>query len=161
VVGLFLLSPSLRSLILQVTSFTVAHTIALALGFTGIVHVLPAVVEPLIAASIVYVCVENIMTDKLQKWRLVVVFCFGLLHGLGFAGVLLEIGVSSVHFFTALLSFNIGVELGQLTVIAGCFVVVGWFRQMPWYRSVITIAASAVIGLIGTYWIIERTFTSA
>ncbi len=156
VVGLFLLSTALRPLILQVTSFTVAHTITLALGFLDIVQIPASIVEPLIAASIVYVCIENIMTDELHKWRTVVVFCFGLLHGLGFAGVLSDVGVSSTYFITALLAFNIGVELGQLAVIAGCFVVFGWFRHQPWYRAVVTIPASAVIGLIGAYWFVQR-----
>jgi len=156
VVGLFLLSTALRPLVLQVTSFTVAHTITLALGFLGIVQIPPYIVEPLIAASIVYVAVENIVTDKLQKWRTAVVFCFGLLHGLGFAGVLSEIGVSSTYFVTALLSFNVGVELGQLTVIAGCFLVFGGFRSKPWYRSAITVPASVVIALVGAYWFFER-----
>ncbi len=151
-----MLSTALRPLVLQVTSFTVAHTITLALGFLDIVQIPASIVEPLIAASIVYVCIENIMTDELHKWRTLVVFCFGLLHGLGFAGVLSDVGVSSTYFITALLAFNIGVELGQLAVIAGCFVVFGWFRHQPWYRAVVTIPASAVIGLIGAYWCVQR-----
>ena len=84
------------------------------------------------------------------------VFCFGLLHGLGFAGVLSEIGVSTAYFVTALLSFNVGVELGQLAVIAGCFAIFGPFRRAPWYRSRITVPASALIGLIGAYWFFQR-----
>jgi hydrogenase/urease accessory protein HupE len=160
VVGLFLLSTAVRPLVLQITSFTVAHTITLALGFMGVIHIPPYIVEPLIAASIVYVAVENILTDRLQSWRTVVVFCFGLLHGLGFAGVLSEIGVSTAYFVTALLSFNLGVELGQLAVIAGCFIMFGWFRNKPWYRSAITIPASVVIGFVGAYWFVERVLAA-
>ncbi len=161
VVGLFLLSPRLRPLLIQVTSFTVAHTVTLALGATGVIQISPAIVEPLIAASIVYVCVENIFSEKLQKWRPFVVFGFGLLHGLGFAGVLSEAGIASSFFITALLSFNIGVEFGQLAVILICFLSVGlWFGHQPWYRKVITIPASLVIALIATFWFIERTFLS-
>jgi hydrogenase/urease accessory protein HupE len=157
VVGLFLLSTRLRPLLLQITSFTVAHTVTLALGVTGVVQLPAGIVEPLIAASIVYVCVENILTDKLQRWRTAVVFGFGLLHGLGFAGVLAEIGISSASFVTALVAFNVGVELGQVTVIAGCFLLVGlWFHDQPWYRSRVTIPASAVIAVIGAYWFVER-----
>lgn len=156
VVGLFLLSTDLRSLVIQITSFTVAHTLTLALGFLGVVHIPPTIVEPLIAASIVYVAVENVITDKLQRWRTAVVFCFGLLHGLGFAGVLSEIGVSTTFFVTALLSFNFGVELGQLAVIALCFAVFGWFRRESWYRSMMTVPASITIGLIGLYWFFQR-----
>ena len=158
VVGLFLLAARLRPLLWQVTAFTLAHTVTLALGITGIVSISPAIVEPLIAASIVWVCVENIFSDKMASWRPVVVFAFGLLHGLGFAGVLGEIGMPSSQFITALLSFNVGVELGQLTVIAACFLAVGlWFRNKPWYRTRVTIPASILIACIGAYWFVERT----
>jgi hypothetical protein len=159
VVGLFLLSTKLRPLLWQITAFTVAHTVTLALGVLGYVSISPAVVEPLIAASIVYVAVENIMTDKLQKWRPVVVFCFGLLHGLGFAGVLGEIGLSAGHFVAGLIAFNVGVELGQLAVITICFATVGyWFGNKPWYRSMISIHASLCIAIIAAWWVYERVF---
>ncbi len=162
VVGLFLLNARLRSLLWQVTSFTVAHTVTLALGIYGIVNVPPAIVEPLIAASIVYVCVENVLSDKLFYWRPVVVFMFGLLHGLGFAGVLLDIGLVPAHFLTGLVAFNVGVELGQLTVIGICFLAVGaWFRKKSWYRARITVPASMVIAAIGAYWFVDRAFLGA
>lgn len=119
--GLFLLSTRLTALLWQVTAFTLAHTVTLALGVTGVVAVAPAIVEPLIALSIVYIAAENLITKRLHPWRPVVVLCFGLLHGLGFAGVLEEVGLSANHFVTGLLAFNVGVELGQLAVIAVCF----------------------------------------
>ncbi len=157
VVGLFLLSPRLRPLLWQVSSFTLAHTITLALGVLGIVSVPPSIVEPLIAASIVYVAVENILTDHLQRWRPAVVFAFGLLHGLGFAGVLTEFGLTPAHFVSGLVGFNLGVELGQLTVIAACFLAVGlWFRSKTWYRRFVSVPASAAIALVGFYWFIIR-----
>ena len=159
VVGLFLLSTRLHPLLWQVTAFTVAHTVSLALGITGVVTVPPAIVEPLIALSIVYVAVENIYTQKLSRWRPVIVFCFGLLHGLGFAGVLSEIGLPADQFVTGLISFNVGVELGQLSVIAVCFLLVGfWFSKKPWYHKFIVIPASITIGIIAGWWFIERTF---
>lgn len=159
VVGLFLLSSRLRPLLVQVTSFTLAHSATLALGVLGVVTLPPSVVEPLIAASIAYVAVENIVSDKLQRWRPAVVFGFGLLHGLGFAGVLSEVGISERYFVTALAAFNIGVELGQIAVILGCFLLVGlWYRHKAWYRAAITIPASAVIAVIGAYWFVERAF---
>lgn len=159
VVGLFLLSTSLRSLAWQITSFTIAHSVTLALGIYGVVQISPAIVEPLIAASIVYVCIENIVTDKLQAWRPFVVFGFGLLHGLGFAGVLTEIGLQPAHFIIGLIAFNLGVEFGQLAVIAICFLAVGlWFRHKDWYRPAITIPASLVIAVIGAWWFVERSF---
>ena len=159
VLGLFLLSLKWRPLLIQVTAFTVAHTITLGLAVYGIVKLPPSIVEPLIAASIVYVAVENILTPRLHVWRPFVVFGFGLLHGLGFAGVLEEIGLPSSGLITALLSFNIGVELGQLAVIAIAWFVVGlWFRNRPWYRQRVVIPASALIALVGLYWTVERVF---
>ena len=158
VVGLFLLSAQLRPLLIQITTFTLAHSVTLALGIYGVVNVSASIVEPLIAASIVYVCIENIYSNTLSRWRPLVIFAFGLLHGLGFASVLGEIGLGSGSFITGLIAFNIGVELGQLAVIAACFLIVGfWFRDKPWYRKVITIPASIIIALIAIYWVLERT----
>ncbi len=157
VVGLYLLGASWRPLLAQVTAFTVAHSITLALGLYGIVAVSPAIVEPLIALSIVYVAVENILTSKLHFWRPVVVFCFGLLHGLGFAGVLQEIDLPRTDYVVGLIGFNVGVELGQLAVIMLAFAASGlWFRHKSWYRQRIVWPASAAIALIGAFWTIER-----
>ena len=111
VLGIFLLSIHLKPILMQVTAFTVAHTITLALTIYGVVSLSPRIVEPLIALSIVYVAVENILTPKLSPWRVAVVFAFGLLHGMGFAGVLSQLGLPRSEFLPALLSFNAGVEL--------------------------------------------------
>lgn len=156
VIGLFLLSPRLKPLLWQVSAFTVAHTITLALGASGIVRLSPAIVEPLIALSIVWIAVENLLTNQLHSWRVAVVFGFGLLHGLGFAGVLLEIGLSGAHFYSALLGFNVGVELGQLSVISLCFLFVGWMMKKPGYRRLVVVPASSVIALISMYWVVDR-----
>ncbi len=157
VLGLFLLSPKFRPLLWQVTAFTVAHTITIALGIYGVVNISPSIVEPIIALSIVYVAVENIVTKELHPWRPAIVFVFGLLHGLGFAGILSEIGLPREDYVLGLVSFNIGVEAGQLTVIALAFLAVGWAMNKPWYRRAITIPASVLIGLVGAYWFVERT----
>jgi hypothetical protein len=159
VLGLFFLSPAIRPLLWQVSAFTLAHTVTLALGALGWVNVSPAIVEPLIAASIAYVAIENIFSTNLHRWRPFVVFAFGLLHGLGFASVLQEFGLPQAQFIPALIGFNIGVELGQLTVIALAFLAVGaWFRHKSWYRPGIAIPASAAIACVGLYWAVERTF---
>lgn len=159
VLGLFFLSIQWRPLLAQVTSFTLAHTITLALAALGYVSIPGAIVEPLIAASIVFVAVENIFTDGLSRWRPFVVFGFGLLHGLGFASVLAEFGLPEDNFIPALLGFNVGVELGQLAVIAVAFAVVGfWFGAKDWYRRIIAIPASVFIAIIGGYWFIQRAF---
>jgi hydrogenase/urease accessory protein HupE len=157
VLGLYLLSPTWRPLLAQVTAFTIAHSITLSLGLYGVVSVPATIVEPLIALSIVYVAAENIMTNKLQVWRPFVVFAFGLLHGLGFAGILSEIGLPPVDYLIGLVGFNVGVELGQLAVIAAAFLMTGlWFRHKPWYRQRIVRPASALIALAGAFWTIER-----
>lgn len=158
VIGLFLLSTQLRPLLLQATMFTLAHTITLALGALGYVNVPGSIVEPLIAASIVFIAVENIFTDKLTPWRPFVIFAFGLLHGLGFASVLGDFGLPSGQFVPALIAFNIGVEIGQLAVIALCFLAVGiWFRNKDWYHKVIVVPASLAIALMAFYWVLDRT----
>ena len=118
VLGLFFLSTNLRPLIWQVSAFTLAHTITLALAALGYVTVPAAIVEPLIALSIAYVAVENIFLRTLSPWRPFIIFGFGLLHGLGFASVLAQFGLPEQNFVPALIGFNIGVEIGQLCVIA-------------------------------------------
>ena len=162
VIGLFLLSAYLRPLLTQITMFTLAHTITLALGALGYVKISGSIVEPLIAASIIFIAVENLFTEKLSPWRPFLIFGFGLLHGLGFASVLGDFGLPTAQFIPALIAFNIGVEIGQLTVIAVCFFAAGyWFRDKEWYHRVIVIPASLAIAIIATYWLLERTgFTS-
>lgn len=158
VIGLFLLSTRFSALLWQVTAFTLAHTVTLFLGVTGLVAISPQIVEPLIAASIMFIAVENLFTTQLHSWRPAVVFCFGLLHGLGFAGVLQEIGLSADHFLTGLVAFNIGVELGQLAVIAACFVLVGWAMRRPDYRKLVVVPGSLAIAVIAAVWFSERAF---
>jgi len=158
VLGLFLLSARVKPLLWQVTAFTVAHSITLALAMYDVVRLPPSIVEPLIALSIVYVAVENVATSRLHAWRPAVVFLFGLLHGLGFAGVLTELGLPRERFVVALASFNVGVEFGQLSVIALAFLAVGWFRARKWYRPAVTIPASLAIAAVGLYWTYDRTF---
>lgn len=156
VLGLFLLNTAWRPLLVQVTAFTAAHTLALGLSTYGVAGLPPSIVEPLIALSIAWVAFENVFTDEVKPWRPAVVFGFGLLHGLGFAGVLAQLGLPRGEFLTALLSFNVGVELGQLAVIAVAFLTLGAFRQRNWYRSRVTVPLSIAIGLTGLYWAVER-----
>lgn len=158
VLGLFLLNTAWRPLLAQITAFTAAHTLTLGLSTYGVVSLSPSIVEPLIALSIAWIAFENVLTDELHWWRPAVVFGFGLLHGLGFAGVLAELGLPRNEYLTALLSFNVGVELGQIVVIGLAFAALGWFRGRPWYRSRVTIPISVLIGLTGLYWAIERSF---
>ena len=157
VLGLFLLNVCLRPILQQVTAFTVSHSFTLAASAYGAVSINPAIVEPLIAASIAYVAVENVVVTELKRRRLALVFAFGLLHGLGFAGVLAELGLPRSEHVTALVAFNVGVEAGQLAVIAVAFVLVGWWSAAKaWYRKRMVIPASLGIAGIALYWTVER-----
>lgn len=151
VLGLFFLSTRFTPLLWQVTAFTLAHTITLAMAVLGIVSVPASIVEPLIAASIVYVAVENIVSDKLHRWRPVVIFGFGLLHGLGFASVLGEFGLPEGQVIPALVGFNIGVEVGQLTVIALAFILV-------WYALRVDRGEANVAPAQGVYAVLAVVF---
>jgi hypothetical protein len=162
VLGIFLLSGRLRTVLAQVSAFTVAHSITLALSIYGVVAVPASVVEPLIAVSIAYVAVENILLSELKPWRIALVFTFGLLHGLGFAGALRELGLPRSEFATALLTFNVGVEAGQLAVIAAAFAIVGWhWHRQTWYRRRVVVPASLMIACTALYWTVERIASSA
>ena len=157
VLGLFLFSARMRPLLWQVTMFTVAHTITLALATTGLIELPARVVEPLIALSIAYVGIENLWHRELHKSRLWLVFGFGLLHGLGFASMLSDFGMPPNAFVSALISFNIGVELGQLAVIGLAYLTLGlWFGRRPYYRELVVIPGSLVISAVGLYWTWER-----
>jgi hypothetical protein len=158
VVGLFLLGTRWKPLLLQVTLFTIAHSVTLGLSMLGIVSLSPAIVEPLIALSIAYVAVENLFTAELSPWRGALVFVFGLLHGLGFAGVLGELGMPAGQFTVALVAFNVGVELGQLAVIALAMLAVGWWRatRLDVYRRWVVVPVSLAIAAVGLYWTVTR-----
>lgn len=174
VLGLFFLSVRLGPLLWQVSAFTLAHTVTLALGALGLVTISPAIVEPLIAASIVFVAVENIFARGLNRWRPVIVFGFGLLHGLGFASVLGEYGLPDGAFLPALIGFNIGVELGQLTVIALMALALllgtlaaraarltGGEQVVEEYAIMFrawSMTGSVIIALVAIWWVIERVF---
>ena len=158
VLGLFFLSTRVGPLLWQVSAFTLAHTVTLALSSLGYVSIPGSIVEPLIAASIVYVAIENTLTSGLSRWRPVVVFGFGLLHGLGFASVLGEFGLPADAFLPALIGFNIGVELGQLFVIAiAALLFWTWAARQTWYRRLVSIPASLAIAVVGAFWVVERT----
>ena len=156
VLGLFLLSARFRPLAWQVTAFTLAHALTLTLATFGVVALSPQVVEPLIALSIAYVAFENIVTDRLNPSRPAVVFLFGLLHGLGFAGVLAQLGLPEGERLLALVSFNIGIEVGQLAVIVAALATAGWVSHRSWYRARIVVPVSLVIGMVGLVWAVER-----
>ncbi len=159
VTGLCLLSNKIKVILWQATAFTVAHSITLALSMKNVIVAPSSIVEPIIALSILFVAVENLLLSELKPWRIVLVFLFGLIHGLGFASSLNEIGLPRNKFITSILSFNVGVEIGQITVITAVFVLlVIPFGKSPNYRKRIVFPLSILIALIALYWTIERTF---
>ncbi len=158
VVGLFLLTRRPRALLAQISAVTIAHSITLGLSLYRTVSLPSSIVEPLIAVSIAYVAVENLWSAELRPSRVALVFGFGLLHGLGFAGALTELHLPRPEFATALVGFNAGVELGQLTVVAAAFALAGWWtRDAAQYRRYVVVPGSAAIALIAAFWIVQRS----
>lgn len=159
VLSLFLLSPRLKPIVMQSTAFTLAHSVTLCLAAYHLINPPARVIEPLISLSILYVALENIYSPRLKPSRLGIVFVFGLVHGLGFAGALAEMGLPKNAYFTSLLMFNAGVELGQLVVIlAAYFILAKWFASKPYYRKWIVVPLSFCIAGIAAFWTIQRIF---
>jgi hypothetical protein len=159
VIGLCLLSNKVRVILWQATAFTVAHSITLAMSMKNMIVAPSAVVEPIIALSILFVAIENLLLTELKPWRVVLVFMFGLIHGMGFASSLNEIGLPRNKFFVSILSFNAGVELGQISVILAMFLLVIFpLGKTPQYRRLVVFPLSIIIGLVALYWAVERVF---
>jgi len=157
VIGLCLLSNKIKVIFWQATAFTVAHSITLAMSMKSIIVAPPDIVEPIIALSIVFVAVENLLLKELKPWRILLVFMFGLIHGMGFASSLNEIGLPRNKFATSILSFNLGVELGQVTIILLMFAfIISRFGNKEWYRKRIVYPLSIKIALIAAFWTLER-----
>ena len=159
VLSLYLLSPKLKPVLWQATAFTVAHSVTLGLSMYHVIKPPASIVEPVIALSIMYVALENIFSPKLKKTRIGIVFLFGLVHGMGFASALGQLGLPEKSYLTSILMFNLGVELGQMTVIISAYLLFGkWFGEKPWYRKAIVIPLSAIIAVIACFWTIQRIF---
>jgi hydrogenase/urease accessory protein HupE len=158
VICLFLLAAQWRPLVIQVTSFTIAHSVTLALALTGIVLLPSRWVETLIAISIVVLAVENCFIHKVKPWRWMVVFLFGLIHGLGFAGAFSTLQLAPGDFLRPLIFLNLGIELGQLTVLAAMAALTWWMWSRWWYRRFVVIPANLIIAAIALWWSVERAF---
>ena len=157
ILSLYLLNTGWRSVLIQCSVFTLAHSLSLGVAAIGGLDPATDMVEPLIAFSIVITAMENILRPTLNRWRLLVVFGFGLVHGLGFASAIREVGLPGAEFLVALASFNIGVELGQLVVVLAAYVVLThWFIDRPWYRARVVLPLSSLIACIAMYWTVER-----
>lgn len=156
VLGVFLLARGWKPLFLQVSAFTLAHSVTLALVTLGKFNAPPRVVQPLIAATIALVAIENIWKPGYRPQRLLVVFGFGLVHGMGFASALSDLTIPSGSLLGALGGFNLGVEAGQIAVIAVALLLTGWLRDAARYRRYVAVPGSVAIGLTGVYWTVER-----
>ena len=156
--GLMVVCRNLRSILTVITSFTIAHSITLALSVLDIVRLPGRIVEPMIAASIVYVGIENLCRDDSSKWRCLIAFSFGLVHGLGFADALRELGIRSgnLGIIAPLVGFNLGVEIGQLCLAAIALPALWNLRRSPIFVRRWVPACSAGVALAGSYWMIER-----
>jgi uncharacterized membrane protein len=157
VIGLCLISTNIKTILWQATAFTVAHTITLALTMKNVIIAPSALVEPVIALSIMFVAIENLILSELKPWRIAIVFLFGLIHGMGFANSLNEIGLPPNKFFTSIIAFNAGVELGQMAIIAAVFgLVIIPLRNQWWYKKRIVYPLSILIAMIACYWTVQR-----
>jgi HupE/UreJ protein len=143
-----------------ITSFTIAHSITLAAATFNLAQIPSRIVEPLIAASIVYVGVENLLRSGVPKARQLVTFSFGLIHGFGFASVLREMGIGAGTGGVALplLSFNVGVELGQIMVAALALPIIWKLRTNPVFMMRWVPTCSAAVVLLGSFWFVERVW---
>ncbi|MEO1324142.1 MAG: HupE/UreJ family protein [Pseudomonadota bacterium] len=162
VLAIFFSTSRWRPLLLQISAFTVAHTITLGLVASGVFAPPAAIVEPLIALTIAFVAIENLIFKDMTRWRPLVVFAFGLIHGMGFAGFFGSLGLPAGQFWSALIGFNIGVEIGQLSVILLMSVLVWPLRcaiSVDHYRRLIVWPVCGIIGTIGLYWTLERVLS--
>ena len=160
VISLCLLSTKVSTILWQASAFTVAHSITLALSMRSVIVAPPQLIEPVISLSIVFVAVENIILSELKPWRVLIVFFFGLVHGMGFASALNEVGLPRNNFFSSIIAFNLGVEIGQIAVILMVFgLIVIPFGKSLTYKRKLVYPMSAIIALIAAYWTIERIIT--
>ncbi len=157
--GLLVVCPNLRAIAVIITCFTVAHSVTLGLAAMNIVSLSPGVVEPLIAASIVYVGVENLLRKGEPGGRWLLTLLFGLIHGFGFAGVLRELGLGDggANIAVPLVSFNLGVEAGQLAIAAVGLPILWALKRQPRFAALGPTVLSVLVALAGAYWLLERT----
>ena len=158
IIGIFFYAIKFKPLLLQVTMFTVAHSITLILASFNLIFIPATIVEPLIALSISYVAIENIFQRRSTLLRYLIIFIFGLIHGLGFAFVLGDIGLNTSQLVLSLISFNIGVEIAQIAIIILASIIFIIPSRQSWYRAFLQIPISIIISMIGLYWFIERVF---
>ncbi|MFQ3243957.1 MAG: hypothetical protein ACI9SP_000582 [Arenicella sp.] len=156
VLALILSASALRPLLIQISVFTMAHSITLVLGVLNIVVLNALWVEVAIALSIAFVAIENLFIKTRLAWRALVIFCFGLLHGLGFAGALSDLGIPNAHFISALVGFNIGVEIAQLLFGLVVFLLLHKLVKERHFKRFVFIPGNWIVAIAGIYWLVER-----
>lgn len=161
ILSLFFFNSKLKTAIIQCSLFTLAHSLTLALVALGYLKFNTNIIESVIALSIFFVAIENTTSTELKWWRLALVFAFGLVHGMGFATALNEVGLPKQEFVTALIGFNFGVETAQVVIIVLCYLLIAkWFSQKNWYQKKLVIPLSLCISCIALFWSIERFLTA-
>lgn len=159
ILSLFFLDHKLRSVVLQCSCFTIAHSVTLGLCAAGYLSPDPRIIEPLIALSILFTAIENIVHHNVNAYRMLVIFLFGLVHGMGFATALNQAGLPQQQFIPSLVAFNAGVECAQLAILLLAYLTISkWFGHKPWYRERIVYPISSLIGCIALYWTLQRMF---
>jgi len=157
ILSLYFFSTSFKDVLINCSVFTVAHSLSMAFTIIGFIVPNPDFIEPLITFSILYVSIENIVSDKINRFRFLVIFLFGIIHGFGFANALKEIGLPKSDFIITLFSFNFGVELGQISIIILAYIlIVYWFKDKSWYKNRVIYPISSIIGCIALIMTINR-----
>jgi hydrogenase/urease accessory protein HupE len=157
IVCIYFLNTSIKSILRQTTVFTIAHSVTLCLAANGYLVVPSNIVEPIIALSIAVLAIENILARKVKSYRLLLIFIFGLIHGMGFASALSELNLPDRDFAKALFSFNVGVELGQIAVVLGMYLLLHtYLKNKSWYRAGILIPTNILVAAVALYWTITR-----
>ncbi|TVY05439.1 HupE/UreJ family protein [Paenibacillus cremeus] len=153
--GLIVIAERFRAVLKIITAFTISHSLTLCLAVLHLVPVYPKWIEVGIALTICYIAVENVFIQTF-RWRWALTFVFGLIHGLGFASAIREVGFQQSYLATSLVSFNVGIELGQLLIVGLLLPMLIRFREKSGYYPIFFRGVSACIFLIGLYWVVAR-----
>ncbi|MDQ3094341.1 MAG: HupE/UreJ family protein, partial [bacterium] len=162
VLSFLLVFAGIKTVLKYTTTFTVAHSLTLILAGTGLLTLSSKIVEPIVALSIAVLALSTVFLKdnkylKDIRYKLCIIFFFGLFHGLGFAGLLQDINVPDDKFVASLFAFNLGIEIGQLIIVAIALPFIYLWRNKPWYPILIKLAA-LVMSVIAVYWMFERIF---